>query len=467
VTGCDRREGEEKVRDPDSTARVDPATAYSRRSELHGVSERQLADRSRTISYVRVATFLGAAACLLAAFGAAGARSTWLYGAGAALAVVFVALVAYHSHVEERARRHRALRRVNDLALAKLRREWAQVPTPPATPPPLHPYADDLDLFGHASLFTLLWGGGTDMGRRRLADWLLAPAGPEVVRSRQRAIDELAGFLDLRQEMLAAAETGSLESHQTPRFLEWAEGPPWLSARPVALWGIRALTGAIATLAALQLLGIVEGFYWVAPVLLAFLISNLSAAKIEHVFDRAFAQQGVFRYYAELFRLVSSADVHASLLRQIQEALLVAGETAEHQMKRLQRLMELADLRHSAFVHLPVQIFTLWDFHVVAAVERWQRRSGRRARAWLDALASFEALAALAVLRFDNAAWAFPQIEGDGGCVLEATEIGHPLLAAGVRVDNDVRVGPPGTFLLVTGSNMSGKSTLRACVCRP
>ena len=446
--------------EPDSTARADPATVYARRSELHGVAERQLADRSRTISYVRVATFLGAAACLVAAFGAAGARGTWLYGAGAGLVVAFVALVAYHSRVEERARRYRALRRINDLALAKLRREWARVTAPSATAPPLHAYADDLDLFGHASLFTLLWNGGTDMGRRRLADWLLAPAGPDAVRNRQRAIDELAGCLDLRQEMLAAAETGSLESHQTPRFLEWAEGGPWLSARPVALWGIRALTGAIAVLVALQVLGVVRASYWVLPALLAFVISNLSALKIEHVFECAFAQQHVFRYYAQLFHLVSSADLHAPLLRQIQETLLVAGQTAEYQMKRLQRLMALADLRHSALVHLPVQILTLWDFHIVAAVERWQRRSGRHARAWLDALGSFEALAALATLRFDEAAWAFPRIENDGGCVVDATGLGHPLLAAGVRVDNDVRVGPPGTFLLVTGSNMSGKSTL-------
>jgi DNA mismatch repair ATPase MutS len=129
-------------------------------------------------------------------------------------------------------------------------------------------------------------------------------------------------------------------------------------------------------------------------------------------------------------------------------------------MKRLQRLMELADLRHSALVHLPVQVLTLWDFHVIAAVERWQRRSGRYARRWLDALATFEAVAALAGLRFDNPGWALAAIGDHGPCVLEAADLGHPLLPGDVRVNNDVTVGPPGTFLLVTGSNMSGKSTL-------
>ena len=269
--------------DSGSTADADPAAVYARRSEMHGLSEQRLADRSRAISYCRVATFLAAAACLAAAFSAASARSAWLYGAGAVLVVAFIALVAYHSRVEARGRRYHALRQINDLALAKLHREWAHVPTPPAAAPPSHPYADDLDLFGHASLFTLLWNGGTDMGRQRLADWLLAPAGADDVRARQRAIDELAPLLELRQEMLAAAEMGSLGSHQTARFLEWAEGSPWLSAHSIALWAIRALTAAIVALVAAQLAGVVHGPYWIVPVLIAFVLQRWLKRALRHL----------------------------------------------------------------------------------------------------------------------------------------------------------------------------------------
>jgi DNA mismatch repair ATPase MutS len=109
--------------------------------------------------------------------------------------------------------------------------------------------------------------------------------------------------------------------------------------------------------------------------------------------------------------------------------------------------------------HFPIQLVTLWDFHVLWFLERWQLRSGRRMREWFDSLGEMEALGALAELCHDNPGWVFPQLDA-AGRMLRARDLGHPFLRAGVRVVNDVEVGPPGTCLLVTGSNMSGKSTL-------
>jgi hypothetical protein len=106
-----------------------------------------------------------------------------------------------------------------------------------------------------------------------------------------------------------------------------------------------------------------------------------------------------------------------------------------------------------------VQWLTLWDVQVLAGLEGWQREVGSRARAWLAALGEAEALAALAVPAHDHPDWAFPTFDPATGN-LEAQGLGHPLLPDAVRVVNDVTVGPPGTLLLVTGSNMSGKSTL-------
>ena len=449
----------------DSVANGPARTVYAHRQAVHAAQQQRLADRSRTIAYLRVATFLGGAALLVGAVTAAHPRSEWLSAAGAMLLLVFGALVTYHAGVERRERRHEALRRINEIALAKLARDWARVPVSPATAPPSHAYAEDLDLFGRASLFALLWSGGTEMGRTRLADWVLQPAAPEQVRARQGAIDEMAPLIDLRQEVLAAAHVGALESHQATRFVEWAEERPWLSVCPVAVWAIRGLTAAILSLIVLQVAGVVHEMFWILPAAVAFIVSNLLAAKVEHVFDRAFAQHAVFRHYAKLFRLVSSVPFGSPLLRDLQAALVTDHHTADRQMARLHHLMELADLRRSALVHLPVQILTLWDFHVVLLVERWQCRAGRAVRRWFDTLATFEALAALAALRFDNPSWAFAQVAAEAGeDVLDATQLGHPLLAPGVRVDNDVRIGPPGTFLLVTGSNMSGKSTLLRAV---
>jgi DNA mismatch repair ATPase MutS len=121
--------------------------------------------------------------------------------------------------------------------------------------------------------------------------------------------------------------------------------------------------------------------------------------------------------------------------------------------------VEIADARHGSF-HIVTQALLLWDVHALWLLERWQVGPGRRVRRWLEALAELEALAALAALAHDEPEWTFPRLVEEGPPVLAARALAHPLLAAGARVANDVTVGPPGTFLLVTGSNMSGKSTL-------
>jgi DNA mismatch repair ATPase MutS len=128
-------------------------------------------------------------------------------------------------------------------------------------------------------------------------------------------------------------------------------------------------------------------------------------------------------------------------------------------MRQLNRILGFGELRRgAAILHFPVQAVTLWDFYVLFALERWRRGSGPRVRGWLDALAELDALTQLATARRDNESWAAPVI--DASDVITADAIGHPLIPDERRVANDVTVGPRGTVLLITGSNMSGKSTL-------
>jgi DNA mismatch repair ATPase MutS len=128
-------------------------------------------------------------------------------------------------------------------------------------------------------------------------------------------------------------------------------------------------------------------------------------------------------------------------------------------MRRLNRILGFGELRRgAAILHFPLQALTLWDFHVLFALERWRKMSGRRVSGWLDALGELDALAQLGTARRDNPDWAIPEVGPTGQVTAEA--IGHPLIADDRRVANDVTIGPRGTVLLITGSNMSGKSTL-------
>jgi DNA mismatch repair ATPase MutS len=180
---------------------------------------------------------------------------------------------------------------------------------------------------------------------------------------------------------------------------------------------------------------------------------------VDELIDSVAERQAVFATYAELFKLLGDQQFAAPALRQLQRDLSAGNVRADQQMARLGRLMALADLRGWMFFY-PIQVLTLWNVHVVWLLERWQRQAGGSARGWLQTLGAVEALAALATLAHDNPRWAFPELVDGKADFLSARDLGHPLLTPDTCVENDVALGPRGTFLLVTGSNMSGKSTL-------
>lgn len=376
------------------------------------------------------------------------------------LGLGFVAAYINLGRINEQEERYQTLWAINDEGTHRLRRDWARLPL---RQPPLadinHPYAADLDLLGHASLQHLLGTPNTPIGQATLQDWLLHPATPAVVAKRQTAAAELAEQIEFRDTF---ALSGRLMGRTQPtyeRFLEWAEGESWLAQRPWLIWLSRLLPILTLGLLGLQLAGLLRYPLW-----LPFLFANLTLLALflrpaNEAINGAVERQRVFRAYANLFQQITARSWNSPALQQLQADLTADGLRADRQMLRLARLMPLSDIRRAYFFFL-MEWLALWDFHLLWLLERWQRKAGKHARAWLTALGEFEALLALATLAHDHPAWAFPSIGQDALKPLTAQNLGHPLLAPGICVGSDVSVGPPGTFLLVTGSNMSGKSTL-------
>ncbi len=417
--------------------------------------------RSLALSRARLAAFVGGAVALVAALNSGDPLRTALFIAAAGLAAAFAGLVAVHNRIEDRLQREEVLASINRRQAARVRRVWTDFPPAGGPVSDAHPYAQDLDVAGRASLINLCLAAGTPQGVRTLEAWLLAPAEPAAILDRQQAVAELAPLLDFRQELLAratlarrgaAADAATLE-----RFFAWSEGRPWLISRPWLAWLTRLL-GAIATgLALAHAAGLTSEPLWLLPVIPNVVLWFVLARRIERTFDHAFARNAAPGQEAVMFEVVCRREFTSPLLRALRSRTLGA-DTA---MRRLQRLMELADIRLTTLVHFPLNALTLWDFHVLFAVERWQATAGSRVRDWFDAIGELEALSGFAGLRHDNPGWAMPELADLGAdALLDARALGHPLIDERVRVANDVRVGPPGTFLFVTGSNMSGKSTL-------
>jgi hypothetical protein len=419
------------------------------------------------LGWTRVGVFVAGFALYVAADVAGGGVGRWLV-AGAVLALVlFLVLVVWHRRARARERRLAALVRVNRESMARVRRDWdALPPALPADAGPDHSYARDLDVCGEASLFRLLTTVTLPPGVETLRRWLLSPATPREVRERQEAVAELAPLVDFRQTLEARGRlTDPPSSSAVERFLGWAEADLWLGGRPwlhVTGWLLPLLT---ALLISLQVAGRVGGAWWLLSMGAALAVGSALRREIHPLMDAAGSGQERFGRYAALLSVFLETDVRAPALQRLKRAVQSGGKSLpDRELRRLDRALAWADVRHSALAHAPLQALLVWDVHVLAGLERWKARSGADVRTWLKALGEVEALAALAALKADHPDWSFPEVTEEGEAGLRALDLGHPLVPPERCVGNDVDVGPPGSFVFLTGSNMSGKSTLLRAV---
>ena len=440
---------------------------YEQQVAAHTARRDAEAAVSVRISRLRLATVVPAIALLVLA----GARtfSPAALTAGLVLLLVFLVLVVWHARVEQRVEWHDALRTVNLHALARIGRAWDRLPPAEEPPPGIedHPYAQDLDLFGRASLLQWLGPAATAAGARTLQDWVLAPAPASEIANRQRAVAELSAAVEWREHFAAHGRLAErVRRAELEAFLRWAEsaGPftwPTILRLRVA---VPAITAAIWVLIALQAAGVAEAAYWLIPVVAGMILSFVTASHIHGEFNRALVVDQAFARYADLFAHAVHAPGDAALLGAIRTRLASSGADAPECLRQLNRILGFAQLRAGAAIfHFPIQALTLWDFYVFFALDAWRRRVGSSVRGWMNAVGDLDALSALARVRADNPAWALPEVIDariDEVKQIRASNLGHPLIPDDRRVGNDVEVGPPGTVLLITGSNMSGKSTL-------
>ncbi len=441
-----------------------PEARYAEREQQYARLRDEQRRKSAVLARLRLATFIPAMATLVWWLGFYGGIPAFVLCV--VLLLAFGALVVMHARVEERAERFEALRTVNVRGTARLKRDWDALPSAPApdgTSTEGHPYAADLDVFGRASLFQWIGPGATEYGHRILATWLLSPASAPEITARQSALAELSP-LDGWREQLAAF--GVLAAAQRPdsiaAFRRWAERPgPALRRLPIIRVAVYLIVISLWVFGGLHFSGVMPNSLWGIPLLAGIALSFATAWAVTHAFDEAGAGERTLAQYASIFEHIDSQRFTSPRLEALQRSMSGNGRPAPLAMRSLNRILAFADLRRgAALLHFPIQALTLWDFHCLFALESWRRDVGARVGTWLKAAAELDALSCLATIRHDYPDWRNPEVTTDGTRVYRAVGLGHPLLPANRRVVNDVQLGPPGTVLLVTGSNMSGKSTL-------
>jgi hypothetical protein len=434
-----------------------PIAEYERRRSLHAVDAVRLERRERLAGRLRIATFIGIVGLFLFL-----PISVWAVAWLAPAVMAFVCLIAWHRRVVIA---HAAARRSAAYlahGLARLQDQWRDSgPTGESYAGPAHPYAGDLDIFGRGSLVQYLCDAHTPVGQDMLASWLRAPADPETIRARQTAVAELRPDIDTRK---AAGILGDFArpAPQSRALLTWPE------ARPV-------LTGRLAPILAyvLGLLGVAGIVAWVefgtgpSPLLLIVMVEVIVLARywqrIREVTRDARILLIELDSFLPILQFVERRAFKSPLLQSVHRRLTEDGDLPSRRVARLAKLLDNWDtVTRNQFV-LPFAIVLMVPMHLAFAIDRWRQRDGRRVRAWLDAVGEFEAVCSLSAFAYEHPEYAFPEIVSGPPCV-EAEALAHPLLPANRRAANDVRLGSEPALLLVSGSNMSGKSTLMRAV---
>ncbi len=430
----------------------DPRKIYAQRLELRSKVVALEKRRELALSRARLLVFL---AGLITAWPALMVKTIpfpWLL----LPLSLFIVLVVVHGRVSNRREYAERAAKFYEDGLARLDERWAGkgvdgVGFAPAD----HPYASDLDLFGEGSLFELLCQARTGAGRRMLADWLLATSPVAEVRLRQQAVEELRERLDLREDLAILAERVRDEVHPGS-LAAWGKGEP---VELPAWTRVSAVLVSLLTTAGLVAWGM---GYGVAPFLAAAILHILqmwfTARREAEIAQRVDAPGRELEILAGVLGRFEAESFNSERLRELESKVAVGGTSPSAAIRDLSRKVDrLEFMRNQVFA--PIGILLCWRLHVTAGIEAWRRRHGAHVAVWLDAAGEWEALSSLACFAYENPSYPVPEIVDDGP-LFEAQGLGHPLLPREGCVHNDVRLAEGANMLIVSGSNMSGKSTL-------
>jgi hypothetical protein len=327
---------------------------------------------------------------------------------------------------------------------------------------PKHVYADDLDIFGTGCLFELLSTARLPMGEERLAQWLGAASQVPEIRERQKVIVELRDKLDLREELALLGE--DLKVRLDPRSLEnWAEAPSLLPAGAwrivAALLAISAAATTIYLLATLRL--------WPLAVVLALEVIVLLWLRVraEQVVSTLACNAEGLGLFADILQRLEREPFTSPRMQGFTAELKTGPQAASQSVRRLANIVYWIDAREDLLGRL-LELPMLYTVQCAFATEAWRRRCGGKLRAWVDIAAEMEALLSLAGYSYEHPDDPFPEFAEEipnAPAVFRGEELGHPLIPSAECVRNSVQLDAQTRVLLVSGSNMSGKSTyLRA-----
>ncbi|MBC2726475.1 MutS family DNA mismatch repair protein [Desulfosporosinus sp.] len=435
----------------------EPKIVYEKRAHNYGRRKEKLAYKINQLSNVRLVVFL--AGCGLAGFLYMNHRTALSVGILGITLLTFIALVIWHQNLKTRKNYLQVLYEISAQALQRLGGEWKMFPdTGEEFKDTSHPYSEDLDLFGFSSLFQWINTAKTYGGRNKLKEWLTTPpTNIESILKRQEAITELAGNLAWRQRFLAEARMAKRPMNSPHHIIEWAKTYDKSYLQLGVLISARALPVITITFLLLYFITANVSFWYPLTGFLIQTIILFAGKQRAKELNAVYSYKETIRIYEKMLERFEKRSFRSDHLKSLRMGLCDRDKKpAFRQIRKLSSIAELIANRDNS-MFLVINILTLWDIQCMIALESWKQTSGRSLDRWLDTIAELEALSSLAIIRFDHQDWGLPKILTENPGIV-AVSMGHPLLKEAIC--NDLSLNKHSGILLITGSNMSGKSTL-------
>lgn len=380
--------------------------------------------------------------------------------------VLFTALFIYLVVRHERLKNHMIyttlLRDINTSSLKRLQGEWDTFTDDGGDfKDSNHSYSEDLDIFGKKSLFQWINAANTFIGRHKLSELLLGIIGnSDDIRERQEAVDELATMLSWRQRFLAEGMLAKGKMRDPGELIRWARESSEFFRK---FWVISIIRVCPIITVILVITGLImDKTPWYLPVaalVVQFALLSYKKKERYRMFSMAENYAADLKVYYKMIKLFETRKFKSLHIKSMKDTIKdKKGLEVFKQVDKLSAIIDSISNRRNLF-YVFFNILALWDLQNMIALERWKQNSGHVLKKWFDALGKIEALASLAVIRFENPDWIMPVICDENEPVFATKRIGHPLLT-GERTYNDFTIDKKVKVLLITGSNMSGKSTL-------
>ncbi|HMA63619.1 MAG: MutS-related protein, partial [Fibrobacterota bacterium] len=375
--------------------------------------------------------------------------------------VLFVAAVLFHSDLYKKRFVVEKKLLINKNGLLRISGEWGDFEdTGDQFIDHAHPYTYDLDIFGKHSLYQWICTAHTFSGRNALADALSSQQkARSAILEKQNAVKELAALPDWRQQFELygmLSETGDDPS----RFLEWAEDKKKTFNNPVGSSLLRILPYISLCIG-------LYGFLFHDTLIYFAVVYGLQLAlfgvwlhsRTSPVIEKYEKNGKLLLAFSQHVNTIEQQQFRSTYNIQLKHGLITGNhQKASSILASLSKILSATEIRSSPMVHAIANAVWLWDVQCVIKADRLKTVYGNTFRTWITAIGQFEVVASLAIPGFENPLWIYPEIS-DSTLKISAEKIGHPLIHADTRIVNDMAIDNAGVVAVITGSNMSGKST--------